>query len=103
MLAATEVASYAVAHGMTESTLSAMSRAVQNLKDKGYATETGTDVTIGLGSVQDCLHLKIDNQSGNTEFIKIELTGSGGNCDRLQSLIDQNSFPIPLRGNLISY
>ena len=102
MTGAFEVASYAVAHGKTESTLSAMSNGVKSLLDNGYATESGTDVTISSGDVSDCIHLKIENRGGNTEVIVVNYTGSGGNCDRLQKLIDQSRFPIPLRGTLIS-
>jgi prepilin-type N-terminal cleavage/methylation domain-containing protein len=102
MTGAFEVASYAVARGMTEPTLSAMSRGISMLISKGFATETGTDVTVGSGDVADCLHLKIEQQGSGTEVIVIEYTGSGGYCDRLQSLIDQSRFPIPLRGSMIS-
>jgi type II secretory pathway pseudopilin PulG len=102
MTAAWEVAAYAVAAGRTEATLTAMSNAATSLKDHGYATESGVDMTIGASDVADCLHLKIENQGANTEVIKITFSGSGGNCDRLQSLIDQSVFPIPLHGTLIS-
>lgn len=105
MTGAFEVASYAVARGMTAPTLSAMSNAVKALIDHGFATESGTDVTIASGdSVSDCLHLKIDNSASGTKVIVVEYTGTGlsDNCDRLQNLIDQGRFPIPLHGNLIS-
>ena len=103
MTGATEISAYAVSRGMTQSTLSAMSNAVSALIGQGYATENGTDLTVQAGSVNDCLHLKIEGQGTNTEVIKIEFTGSGGDCDKLQRLIDQNAFPIPLRGNRISF
>lgn len=103
MTGAFEVASYAVSRGMTESTISAMSNSVKRLIDQGYAAESGTDVTISSGDVSDCLHLKVDNQGASTEVVVVQFTGSGGNCDRLQNLIDENSFPIPLHGTLISY
>jgi prepilin-type N-terminal cleavage/methylation domain-containing protein len=102
MTGAFEVASYAVSRGMTESTISAMSNGVKQLIDRGLATESGTDVTISSGDVADCLHLKIEDQGTDTEVVVVQFTGSGGNCDRLQSLIDENRFPIPLHGTLIS-
>ena len=103
MTGAFEVASYAVARGMTEPTLSAMSNSVKAMIDEGYATESGTDVTISAGSISNCLHLKLENQGANTEVIVVDFTGSGGSCDRLRQLIDQSRFPIPLRGQMISY
>ncbi len=103
MTGAFEVASYAVARGKTEPTLSAMSNGVANMIEEGYATEAGTDVTVSSIDVADCLHLKLENQGSNTEVIRVVYTGSGGNCDRLQHLIDQSRFPIPLHGHLISY
>jgi type II secretory pathway pseudopilin PulG len=103
MTAAWEVAAYAVAKGRTETTLTAMSNSATNLKNYGYASESGTDMTVGTSDTPDCLHLKIENQGGNTEFIKITFSGSGGNCDKLKRLIDESVFPIPLRGARISF
>ena len=102
MTGAFEVASYAVGRGMTAPLISTMSNGVKSLIENGYATEVPGDVTIGAGNVVDCLHLKIENQGTGTKVIVVEYTGSGGACDRLQSLIDQSRFPIPLRGTLIS-
>lgn len=102
MTGAWEIAAYAAAQGRTESTLSAMSNGVKSLIANGYASESGTDVTIRAGDVQDCLHLKIEGQGNNTEVIVVNFTGSGSECDRLQRMIDNSRFPIPLRGNLIS-
>ncbi len=103
MTGAFEIASYAVTKGKTTPTLSEMSNGVSTLIDQGYATESGADVTIGTDDVIDCLHLKIENQGSYTETIVIENTGSGGSCDRLQSLIDASRFPIPLRGTKIKF
>jgi general secretion pathway protein G len=103
MTGAFEVATYAVSRGMTASTLTEMSNAVTSLVEEGHATENGTDVTIGIGNISDCMHLKIENQGANVEVIKIVFTGSGGNCDTLKGLIDPSVFPMPLHGSLVSY
>jgi general secretion pathway protein G len=103
MVAAEEVATFAVARGYTENTLSAMSNAATSLIEEGDATESGTELTIGSIDSPDCLHLKITNQGGNTEVIKVEFTGGGGNCDTLKNLIDESAFPIPLHGTIVSF
>ena len=104
MVGAFEIASYAVAKGKTEPTLSTMSNAITILLNEGYATENNnSSVTIGAGSVSDCMNLRIENRGSNTEMIVLQNTGSGGACERLQNLIDASRFPIPLHGRLIRY
>jgi general secretion pathway protein G len=103
MTAAWEVAAYATAKGQTESTISAMSDTAKSLINNEYATESGTTLKVTAIDVVDCVELKVDNQGSNTETLKIEFTGSGGHCNTLQSLIDANTFPMPLRGIMISY
>ncbi|SFV70519.1 Type II secretion envelope pseudopilin protein (PulG,guides folded protein to PulD in outer membrane) [hydrothermal vent metagenome] len=98
MVAAEEIAAYAAANGQTAATLTAMSNNAVSLVDNGYATQNGVELTIGSVDSQDCLRLKVENQGANTEILKIDFTGSGGNCDTLQSYIDQSAYPIPLRG-----
>ena len=103
MTAAWEVAAYATAKGQTESTISAMSDTAKSLINNEYATESGITLKVTAIDVVDCVELKVDNQGSNTETLKIEFTGSGGHCNTLQSLIDANAFPMPLRGIMISY
>jgi hypothetical protein len=103
MTAAWEIAAYATARGDTESTLTEMSNSARSLIDSNYATESGTELTVGSVDSDDCLHLKIENQGANIEIIKIIFTGSSKNCNTLKSLIDESAFPIPLHGTLISY
>ena len=102
MTSAWEVASYATAKGETASTISAMSNAARSLIDNENATESGTTLKVKAIDVADCVELKIENQGSNTETLKIMFPGSGGHCDTLQSLIDASTFPMPLRGTLIS-
>jgi len=103
MTAAWEVAAYATAKGQTESTISAMSNAAASLIDNENAIEDGTTLKVTAIDIADCVELKLENRGANTETLKIEFTGSGGHCDTLQSLIDANVFPMPLRGTMISY
>ena len=105
MVGAGEIAAYAVAQGHTTANLGDMSNAIKKLLDDGIASETGNyEVHIGAGSSGDCVRLKIENPGANTETLKL-LYGndSGDQCSRLKDLIDTASFPLPLRGSIISF
>jgi prepilin-type N-terminal cleavage/methylation domain-containing protein len=104
MVAAGEIAAYAVAKGHTTSSLSQMSDGIRSLVNASLATDTGNyEAIISAGSVGDCLRLKIENPGANTETLKLlNGNGGGGECSRLRQLIDPASFPLPLRGSRIS-
>ncbi|ADV47286.1 type II secretion system protein [Nitratifractor salsuginis] len=105
MIAAEDIAAYAVTKGRTESNLSQMSYSVKELINEGDATQIAgkPELDIQWGGINRCLMLKIEDQGGNTETLVIEANGTTTNsqCDRLRSLIDTSRFPIPLRGTLI--
>ena len=103
MVAAWEVAAYATAKGSTASTITAMSNSAKSLVNNGYATEESAKLKITAIDVADCVEITIENQGANTEMLKIKFIESGGNCDRLQNLIDANDFPMPLKGRLVVY
>ena len=106
MSSAYEIAAYATARGQTEPKFSDMSKSMENLVTKGYADDTGT-YRADISSDDDtgvCLILRITNPGSNSETLHIEegpATDDG--CLRLKELIDFASYPIALRGNLISY
>jgi len=102
MTAAWEVVAYSTAKGRTVSTISKMSNSAQALIDYENATESGVTLKIAAVDVDDCVELTIEDQGSNTETLKINFIGSGGNCDRLQNLVDASVFPMKLHGTLIS-
>ena len=104
MIAANEIASYAVAKGSTASDLKVMSTSIESMEQREEATLEAYKAKIKVEDSADCIIIKIDNNGTNTEVLKIEF-GSTSNeyCDKLRSLIDANAFPIPLHGQLVSY
>ena len=105
MVGAEDIAAYAVAKGHTTAHLGKMSRSIQSMIDDNIAVDTGNyEVQIQAGDVPDCIRLIVEDHGAPTEVLKIKYgSGSGGECDRLKSLIDMASFPIPLRGARISF
>ncbi len=104
MVAAEDIAAYAIARGKTASDLSEMSYAVEEMVNSGDASKSGTTLNVHWGGVSNCIVLKINNQGAHTETLVINAddSGSGSECDKLRSLIDSSSFPMPLHGTLIS-
>jgi general secretion pathway protein G len=104
MVAAEDIATYAVSRGHTTPLLSTMSYAIKRMVEDGNAVDTGHyEAQLGVASEQDCIRLKIENPGAATEILKlINGSGSGELCTRLRGLIDPASFPIPLRGHRIS-
>ncbi|WP_292654641.1 type II secretion system protein [Nitratifractor sp.] len=105
MVAATDIASYAVAKGQTETDLSRMSDAIATMVNHGVASQVAGTPTLNIhwGGVNNCLVLKIEGQNTPTETLVLETNGSSSDeCDRLRSLIDSGRFPIPLHGSRLS-
>ena len=106
MSGALEIAAYAVSKGETTPALSDMSLSIKSLVDHGYATDTGaskaeirSDTSTGT-----CLIVEVQNPGANTETLVVTSgPASDDNCVRLHHLIDYTNYPIPLRGNIISY
>ena len=107
MVAAEDVAAYAITKGQTTPDMTQMSYSLASMVNNSEASNPNPaipTVNINVENITDCLILKIDNQGHNTEVLRIAYGSSTNeNCDRLRSLIDTSSYPIPLRGSLISY
>jgi len=105
MTAANEIASYAVAKGHTEANLSKMSNSIANMISRGEAADNGAyRVDIKVEEINDCIVIRIDDNSSNTETLVIDF-GSSTNyyCNQLRNLIDSEAFPMALHGILVSY
>ena len=104
MVAANEIASYAVSKGSTASDFKVMSASIEIMVEREEATLEAYKAKIKMDNSEDCIIIKIDDNGTNTEVLKIEFgSTTNGNCDQLRSLIDVAAFPIPLRGQLVSY
>lgn len=107
MIAASEIGAYAVAKAQTEKNMEVMSEAVRKMIKFGHGTQPNLNVptlNVKAGDVGDCAILKIENQGGNVEILKIEFgSSSDEECSQFRNLIDTSAFPIPLRGSRISF
>jgi prepilin-type N-terminal cleavage/methylation domain-containing protein len=104
MVAATEIASYAVARGSTTSDLRIMSHSIRSMVNRSEATLSAYQANIKVDDSDDCIIIKIDDPGSSTEVLKIDY-GNTTNpyCDQLRSLIDINAFPMKLHGTSIIY
>lgn len=99
-----ECASYAVATGEVNDTLSNMSNAIRGLVLAGKATEITRRVSFKMGSVDNCVELSINQvDGGKVEEIQLAYANPGDDdlCMELQDVIDERKFPIPLKGKTI--
>ena len=104
VIGATEIASYAVARGQTESDFSLMSNSIKLLVDSGEAQLGDKNATISTGTIVDCVVVSIvRNATDDILTISFGNPQSDSDCTLLQSLINTEEYPIKLRGASIVY
>jgi len=106
MIAANEIASYAVARGETVSDLSLMSNSIKNMLSRNEATTdpAGYTIDVKVETISDCIIIKITNAGSNTETLRLDYgVTSNASCDQLRTLIDSTAYPIRLRGQTVIY
>ncbi len=101
-----EIVSYAVSKGVTDTNLAAMSNSIANLESGGNAvlnTSNG-EAVIAMGSILDCVTVKV-NVGTNDENLTISFGVSGGDtkCLKLQNIIDIEKYPMQLKGTSVVY
>lgn len=106
MASTDEIAAYAITTGKTLPDLLAMSDTLKVMVRHHDASIPNAGVptaNIAVDGIADCMILKIENQGGNTELLKL-LYGATTNalCTRFRSLIDIASYPMVLRGSRIT-
>ncbi len=102
---ASEIASYAIAQGKTEDSLSAMSNMLSVLIASGEASEPSSHhVNIKAGNISDCILMAVD-VTGGTEILSLSYGSANGDgkCLNLQRIIDIADYPMVLRGAMIEY
>lgn len=95
-----EIASYAMANGLTLSDLTQMSNGLKSLVQTGDAVNDTENrkVSVPYGSVSACITIQIV-QNGNSDILRIIQGPSGdAKCDSLQKMIDTKNYPMVLRG-----
>ncbi len=105
MIAASEIVSYAVSHGGVEPTLSLMSNSIKSMLERNEAvTPANYILNVKVEEINDCIILQIRNPGSNTETLVLSYGATTSkNCDQLRSLIDNEAYPIVLRGQTVIY
>jgi len=101
-----DIAAYATSHAKTESNLSLMSSALESLERRGILTidTSNRKGSVKMGSVSECLYLKIDvNSSGDLLYLDFGNSGGDQLCQQLQKTIPENRYPMVLRGTVVVY
>ena len=106
MQGVSEIASYAVSHVQTENNLSKMSNGIASLVKSGNAelNTSAKSAVFSIGSVANCLTLKIQTSGGDDNLTLVEGNANGDKlCTSLQSAIDSIRDPMKLRGANVKY
>lgn len=106
MTGAGEIASYAVAKGETNDSLSVMSNGIESLVSGGKAHLNTAEKAayIHRGSVNDCVIIDI-NSSGIDENLTLTYGDAGGDnlCLGLQKIVDISRYPMQIRGARVEH
>lgn len=105
MSGASEIASYAIANGMTKNNLTQMSNMLTGLIESGDASEPSIRrVDIKGGNISDCIIMKID-VAQDEEILSLTYGPANGDvkCLNLQTIIDIADYPMVLRGVKVEY
>lgn len=103
MAGSQEIASYAVANGETNNSFAMMSNSFDALQKEQSVILTTKKAVVKCGNVHDCVTIEV-NTTTNSDILQITRKPSGGSdemCIALQRLIDENVYPIFLRGQLV--
>ena len=106
MVGAAEIASYAVSRGETKSDLSEMSNSITYLVNSGEAVLdiANNRATISTNTISDCVSIQIfENSTDNNLTIIFGNANSDKECTMIQSLIDEDAYPMQLRGMKVVY
>lgn len=106
MTGAGEIASYAVAMGETNDSLSVMSNGIKSLVSGGKAHLNTSEKAayIHRGSVSDCIIIDI-NSSSMDENLTLMYGDAGGDtlCLGLQKIVDISRYPMQIRGARVEH
>ncbi len=104
MIGAGDIAAYAVSSGKTEDNLSLMSNAIADLASSGDAVLSTKKAEISMGSVSDCITIKIVRGTNDDNLTISEKSAvTDVKCLALESTIDAAKYPMKLRGQNVIY
>lgn len=106
MTAAGEIASYAVAMGETNESLSVMSNGIKELVSQGKASLNTAEKAayVHRGSVDDCVIIDV-NSSSLDENLTLSYGNAGSDtlCLGLQKVVDISRYPMQIRGVIVEH
>lgn len=102
--AANEVGAYVAAQGSTDADLKKMSSVIAGMVAQDQATASDYNVAFKIKGASECILLKIDGVGTDIEVLKvIHGASSSDHCNKLRSMIRNEDYPMPLRGQHIKY
>ena len=101
---ATEIASFAMASGYTNTDFTTMSNSFVTLQKSADVVLTDNRAEVKVGDASKCVIVKIE-AVGQDDILSIEFGDDEGDssCLQIQSLINANDYPIKLRGQNVTY
>jgi len=106
MTAASEISAYAVSNSTVDSNFTIMSNAIRILEVNGDAIVTPNQATVKAGNISDCVTLSVDvNNTTGVDTLILDTGNANGDtlCVALQNAIDENKYPMKLRGSNVTY
>jgi prepilin-type N-terminal cleavage/methylation domain-containing protein len=106
MTSAAEISTYAMSKAVTDSDFTVMSNAMENMQKSGDANLSSNKAEIKAGTVLDCITVSVDvNDTEGTDTLNVIMGDANGDsqCLALQGAIDENKYPMKLRGTNVSY
>jgi len=101
-IAAQDITSYAFSQGTTLSNFSNMSNAVLGMIQRNEAVQINNVLNISMNTVSDCLQLKVVTDTKDSNLtISYGNAGNDTLCQSLQDAINDEDYPIPLKGRRI--
>jgi general secretion pathway protein G len=106
MISAAEISTYAMSQAKVDSNFTVMSNAMSVMQKSGEAVLSSNKAEIKAGNVDDCITVSVDvNNTTGTDTLNVVSEDANGDslCLALQSAIDENKYPMKLRGTNVSY
>ncbi len=103
---AAEISTYAMSKSEVDSNFTVMSNAMASMENSGDAVLSDNKAEIKVGSVSDCIVVLVDvNTTTGVDTLKMVFNDAGGDtkCLAIQGAIDENKYPMKLRGTSVKY
>ena len=102
-----DIASYSISQGKTETNLSKMSNIIKNWEEKGIANNSEENKSkIKIGDDNDCIIIEIiSSNDGNDKNVTVKTKGNpiSQKCKNLERLIKSQNYNMRIGGQTVAY